>query len=99
LNLRLYLAAGIGFLICLMVFYLLPQNLLHDGFLEPTIDMPTFLKTLFQISGWLRTSVVQIIGTAGMALLAISRRNRSEALLYAFLSGFALAGIVVGSLS
>jgi hypothetical protein len=96
-NLRLYWAAGIGIFTCLMIFYLTPQDLLQDGVPKSTADMPTLLKTLFQFVRWFHLSAVQIISTAVMALLAVSRRNKPEAWLYAFLSGFALA-VIVGRL-
>lgn len=98
-NLRLYLASSVGVLTSLMVFYLTPQNLLQDGLPRSTTGMPALFKALFQFAGWFHTSAAQIIGIAVMALLAVTRRNRPEAWWYAFLSGFAVAVIVVRLLS
>jgi hypothetical protein len=97
--LRLYLAGAIGIFTSLMVSYLTPQNLLQGGFPKSTTGMPVLLKIVFQFAGWFNTSAVQIFGAAVMALLALSRRNRPEAWLYAFLSGFALAAIAIRMLS
>lgn len=94
-HLGLYLAAGIGILACLTAFYLTPASYLQDRFSKPTTDMPTLLKTLFQLAGWFHTLVAEITGAAAMALLVLSRRGKPEAWLYAFLSGFGVAAIVV----
>jgi hypothetical protein len=94
-NFRLPLAACIGILTSLMILYLTPGNLLHGSLPKPTSDMPALSKALFHFVGWLHTSVVQIAGLVFMVFLAVRRRDRAEAWLYAFLSGFALILIAV----
>jgi hypothetical protein len=91
---NLLLAASIGILTCVMISYLIPGDLFQGGLPKPTADMPTLLKTLLQFLGWFHMSAVQVVGVVAMALLTVSRRNKPEAWLYAFLSGFALAMIV-----
>jgi hypothetical protein len=93
-SLRLLLASGIGILACLMILYLSPSDLLHGSLSKTSENMPVLLKIQFQIVEWLHKSVVQFGALAGMAFLAVRRRDRAEAWLYAFLSGFALAFLV-----
>jgi hypothetical protein len=94
-NFRLPLVACIGILTSLMILYLTPGDLLHGSLPKPTSDMPALSKALFHFVGWLHMSVVQVAGLVFMVFLAVRRRDRAEAWLYAFLSGFALTLIAV----
>lgn len=96
-NLRLPLAVGIGILTSLMILYVTPGDLLQGSLANPPSNMPTLLKALFYFVAWLHMSVVQTAGLVLMVFLAVRRRDRAEAWLYAFLSGFALT-LIAGRL-
>jgi hypothetical protein len=96
-NVRLSLVAGMGILTSLMILYLTPGDLLHGSLPKSTSDMPTLSKALFHFVAWLHLSVIQIAGLVLMVFLAVRRRDRAEAWLYAFLSGFALT-LIAGRL-
>jgi hypothetical protein len=96
-NARLLVAAAIGVL-ALMALYLTPGDLLRESFPTPTSGMPILLKALFYFEEWLHTPVVQIAGLVFIVFMAVRRRDRPEAWIYAFLSGFALTLMVAGRL-
>lgn len=96
-NLRLLLVAVIGVLISLVILYVTPGDLLQGSLLKLPSDMPTLSKALFHFVALLHMLVVQTAGLVLMVFLAVGRRDRAEAWLYAFLSGFALT-LIVGRL-
>jgi hypothetical protein len=96
-GLRLYLVAGVGILTSLLILYLVPGDLLQRGLSEPNSGMPAFPETLFRFTRYMQMLVVQVISLGIMVFLAIRRRDKAEAWLYAFLSGFAIT-LIVGRL-
>lgn len=96
-SMGLLLAACIGILSCLMTLYLTPGELLRGSLPKPTASMPMLLKAPLQFLGWLQAPVVQVAAVAIITFLAVQRRNRREAWVYAFISGFALT-VMVGRL-
>lgn len=93
-NFSLLLAASVGILTCLVMFYVIPRDF-FGGFLpSATVNMPILLRGLFQFTKLFGSSVVQLVGIAIMVILAVSKRNKPESWFYAFLSGFAAAFIV-----
>jgi hypothetical protein len=55
---------------------------------------PTWMRLQFQIAALLHAVAVQIAGLVIFAIVALRHRNRTEAGIYGFLFGFALAFIV-----
>jgi len=96
-SLRLLLSACVGILSCLMTLYLTPGDLLQGSLPKPTANMPTLLKILFQFVGWFHAPVAQVVAIAVITFLAVRRRNRPEAWVYGFISGFAFT-LIVGRL-
>jgi hypothetical protein len=94
---RLLLSAATGILTSLMILYLTPSDLLWGDLTKPAPNVPILFKTALQLVALLHSSVVQVAGLAFIAFLAVYRRDRPEAWLYAFLSGFGVV-LIVGRL-
>lgn len=86
--------ATLGILVCLMVLYVSPIDLLNRSLPNPVAGTPALLKVQFQLISLLRSLGVQMVGFVTMLFLALRYRGKRGAFFYAFLCGFALAGIV-----
>jgi hypothetical protein len=93
-GLRLFTAAAIGILACLIILYLTPQDYLKTSHLGTSPSMPILLRVQFFLVEMFRSSPLQIAGLVFIMLLAAKRRNRTDSWLYGFLSGFALTAII-----
>ena len=93
-TLKLLLGVFIGVLSCLMVFYLTPSSLLQPNSSKPSANMPTLLRLQLEVVEWVHRWPVQLAGFATVAFLAVKRRNRPDAWLYGFLSGFGVTAIL-----
>lgn len=91
---KLLLAALAGILACFLILYLTPGNPLPKSPPVPVENSSPLLNLQFQLVAWMSALPIQAAGLFVMAFLAFTRRNKSQAWLFAFLAGFAFVGIL-----